>query len=235
MPKAYVLLSGGVDSSTCLAMAHALFEGSVCGIAIDYGQRHSKELDAARKIARHFDTQFMVKDLRGLIGIGGLTDTSLEIPHVSYDELPEGVSPTYVPFRNGLMLSLITSIASADPEAVAVYYGAHAEDAENDAYPDCSLPFIDHMAQAIWIGTYGRISLNAPLGTLTKASVVLTGDRLGVPWELTWSCYEGRKDHCGVCPTCRARILAFKDAAIIDPTVYTIDRSDDDDCQNYIC
>ncbi len=234
MPKAYVLLSGGVDSSTCLAIAHELFDGRVCGVGINYGQRHDKELDSAVEVAKHFDAQFIEKNLKGLIGVGGLTDNSLEIPQVSYEDLPEGVSPTYVPFRNGLMLSLITSIASADPEAVAVFYGAHAEDAENDAYPDCSIPFIEHMKRAIAIGTYDKIHLHAPLAELTKASVILTGDRLGVPWELTWSCYEGRKYHCAVCPTCRARMEAFRLAGVDDPTVYAINRSDDDDCQDGI-
>jgi len=220
MPKAYVLLSGGVDSSTCLAIAHKRFDGRVCGVGVNYGQRHSKELDSALAIAKHFDAQFIEKNLEGLIGAGGLTDDLLEIPQVSYEELPEGVSPTYVPFRNGLLLSLITSIASADPEAVAVYYGAHAEDAENDAYPDCSVSFINHMAQAIQIGTYTKIELHAPLARLTKAEVVLTGTDHDVPWNLTWSCYEGRYLHCGVCPTCRARKGAFLDASVSDPMKY---------------
>lgn len=195
MPKAYVLLSGGVDSSTALAMAHNRYQGRVCGIAVNYGQRHTKELDSAVEIARHFEAAFIEKNLEGLIGVGGLTDNSLVIPQKSYEDLPEGVSPTYVPFRNGLLLSLATSLASADPEAEAVYYGAHAEDAENDAYPDCSIPFINSMAEAIAIGTYGNIKLHAPLGAITKAEVVAIGTRLGVPWDVTWSCYEGRKDH----------------------------------------
>lgn len=234
MPKAYVLLSGGVDSSTCLARACELHDGRVAAVIINYGQRHVKEIDAAVEIARHFQTAVIVKDLRGVIGIGGLTDKNLDIPAVAYSDLPAGISPTYVPFRNGLLLSLAASVASADPEAEAVYYGAHSEDAENDAYPDCSVPFIESMAKAIHIGTYNRIGLEAPLAEMTKAEVVSMGEGLGVPWHLTWSCYEGQEDHCGICPTCRARIVAFSDAGVDDPTVYTINRRDDDDCQDRI-
>ena len=220
MPKAYVLLSGGVDSSTALAMAHKKFDGRVCGIGVNYGQRHGKELDSALTIAKHFGAAFIEKNLEGLIGVGGLTDNNLVIPSVSYEELPEGVSPTYVPFRNGLLLSLAASIASADPEAVAVYYGAHSEDAERDAYPDCSVPFIVAMGQAISIGTYGKIQLHAPLMEMTKAEVVTRGTELGVPWGHTWSCYEGNTLHCGVCPTCRARSEAFAIAKVLDPILY---------------
>ncbi len=220
MPKAYVLLSGGIDSSTCLAVASRDHGGLVCAVAVSYGQRHTIEILHAMTIAKHFNAAFIQKDLTGLIGVGGLTDNDLVIPHKSYAELPEGVSPTYVPFRNGLLLSLIASIASADPEAVAIYYGAHAEDAERDAYPDCSVAFIDHMTRAILVGTYGKISLKVPFAYSTKAQVVQVGERLGVPWKDTWSCYEGGEVHCGLCPTCMARRVAFDKAGVIDPTHY---------------
>ncbi len=220
MPRAYVLLSGGIDSSACLAVANERHDGMVCAVSITYGQRHKNEIEHACEVVRHFQLAFIHKDLTGLIGTGGLTDESLVIPHKSYAELPEGVSPTYVPFRNGLFLSLIASIASADPEAVAIYYGAHAEDAERDAYPDCSVKFIKAMARAIDIGTYGRIKLLVPFARSTKAQVIRVGETLEVPWALTWSCYEGGEYHCGSCPTCLARREAFLIAGVEDPTEY---------------
>ncbi len=220
MSKAYVLLSGGVDSSTCLALANKEYEGSVTAIIIRYGQRHSKEIIHAATIAKYFGNWHIHRDLTGIIGIGGLTDKSLEVPKVSYDELPKGISPTYVPFRNGLFLSVAASLAMADREAEVIYYGAHAEDAENDAYPDCSVPFIGAMTDAIYIGTYTQISLIAPFRTKTKKEVVLKGHELGVPWHHTWSCYEGGEIHCGICPTCRSRRDAFFEACVTDPTGY---------------
>ncbi len=220
MSKAYVLLSGGVDSSTCLALANKEYGGSVTAIIIRYGQRHSKEIINAANIARHFNNSYIHRDLTGIIGIGGLTDKALEVPKVSYSKLPKGISPTYVPFRNGLFLSVAASVAMADPESEAIYYGAHAEDAENDAYPDCSVPFIGAMTDAIYIGTYTQISLIAPLQHKTKREVVLLGDQLSVPWHLTWSCYEGDLLHCGVCPTCISRRNAFFEARVTDPTGY---------------
>ncbi len=174
----------------------------------------------ARQVAEAMGCDFMYKDIKGIISKGGLTDDELVIPPVSYDELPEGVSPTYVPFRNGTLLSIITGIASIDEEAVAVYYGAHAEDAANSAYPDCSPEFIVAMRTAIRVGTYGKIILQAPLMYLKKHQVVSLGEVHHVPWELTWSCYEGNELHCGICPTCRARREAFALAEVPDPTRY---------------
>jgi len=220
MPKAYVLLSGGVDSSTALAIANDDWDGRVAAVSVNYGQRHQKEIEQARKIAERLHNQFIVRDITGFISKGGLTDDNLEIPPVSYDELPQGVSPTYVPFRNGTMLSLIAGMASIDPEAEAVYIGVHAEDAENWAYPDCTPEFIGGMANAIYIGTYHKIRLHSPLIFMKKHEIVQAGTRLGVAWEDTWSCYEGGELHCGVCPTCRARMEAFHAAGIIDPTAY---------------
>lgn len=221
MAKAYVLLSGGLDSSTLLYRAVQEFNHSVCAISVYYGQRHKDaELKCAMQIALQAkiqDHQFI--DLSQIMGKGGLTDEELVIPHKSYDEL-EGVSPTYVPFRNGLMLSALTSRAQADPEAEAVYYGAHAEDAENWAYPDCTPEFIGAMANAIYIGTYHRIRLHTPYMWCTKSDIVSEGILLGVPYQNTWSCYEGGRLHCGKCPTCRARHEAFIEAGVGDPTEY---------------
>lgn len=226
MPKAYVLLSGGVDSTTALAIADQEYDGRVCAVSINYGQRHTVELKRAEQIAAYYNHQHVIRDVGDLIQKGGLTDPSLEMPEVSYDELPEGVSPTYVPFRNGTMLALIAGMASCDPEAEAVYVGVHAEDGQNWAYPDCTPEFIGGMANAIYIGTYHKIRLIAPLLYMKKYQVIEAGNNLkkDVPWQMTWSCYEGRDLHCGVCPTCRARKEAFGLArASGDPTPYEDD------------
>ncbi len=220
MPKAYVLLSGGIDSSTCLAQACSDFQGLVCGVSFHYGQRHFKEIEHAQQVAKALDCAFITKDISGVIGKGGITDNSLVMPNASYDELPAGVSPTYVPFRNGTLLSCITSLASTDSEAEAVYFGAHADDAANWAYPDCTPEFIGGMANAIYIGTYRKLRLYTPLIFLNKAQVIERGTILGVPWELTRSCYEGGAHHCGTCPTCRSRRDGFRDAGRMDPTYY---------------
>ncbi len=223
MPKAYVLLSGGVDSSTALAVANQDWDGRVCAVGVNYGQRHQKELVRAGHIAKKFKNQFIIRDIQGFIQKGGLTDDKLEIPPVSYADLPQGVSPTYVPFRNGTMLSLVTGMAAVDDEAEAVYIGVHAEDAENWAYPDCTPEFMGGMSNAIYVGTYHKIRLYTPLIWMKKYEIVKLGTRLKVPWELTWSCYEGNERHCGICPTCRARVDAFELAKVPDPTIYEYD------------
>ena len=148
-----------------------------------------------------------------------LTERSAEIPDISYDDI-EGVSPTYVHFRNGQLISAITAYASADKEAEVIYFGAHSEDAANWAYPDCTPEFIGAMANAVFIGTYKQLRLIAPLTYLDKAGVVRLGTELGVPFANTWSCYKGEAEHCGICPTCRSRREAFIKADIEDPTIY---------------
>ncbi len=192
-------------------------------VSVLYGQRHTKEVEAAKAVAAAYECQFTTRDITGFIQEGGITDDSLNIPPVSYSDLPHGVSPTYVPFRNGTLLSLIAGMATVDDEAEAIYFGAHAEDAENWAYPDCTPEFIGGMANAIYIGTYRKIRLYTPLMFMRKHEIIRKGEELGVPWNLTWSCYEGSVQHCGVCPTCRARAEAFFLAKVADPTVYERD------------
>jgi len=220
MPKAYVLLSGGVDSTAALAMANRDWDGRVCAVSVHYGQRHSNEIQHAVMVAQHYENQHITRDLSAVISKGGLTNEKLDIPQKSYEDLPHGVSPTYVPFRNGAMLSLVAGMAAIDDEAEAVYCGVHAEDGENWAYPDCTPEFMGGMGNAIYIGTYRKIRLHTPLIWMKKHEIITAGDRLGAPWELTWSCYEGGEMHCGTCPTCRARAEAFILARVKDPTLY---------------
>ena len=105
-------------------------------------------------------------------------------------------------------------------DLVTIYFGAHAEDAKNWAYPDCTPEFIGAMACAIYIGTYKAVRVNAPLTYITKGQTIEWGTKLNVPYALTWSCYKGEELHCGTCPTCRSRKTAFAEAGVVDPTVY---------------
>ena len=223
--KAFVLHSGGIDSSTCLYKAiEDCGQENVLGISLFYGQRHKKEIEHAADICqiagvRHgtLKTAEMPESM--------LTNPEKEIPRVSYGDLPEGKSPTYVPFRNGQLLSQVAgvAVASLEPgEKGIVYFGAHAEDAANWAYADCTPEFIGAMANAIFVGTYSQVRLATPLEWLTKPEIITLGSRLGVPWEHTWSCYKGERLHCGTCPTCRSRREGFYIAGLKDPTEYEV-------------
>jgi 7-cyano-7-deazaguanine synthase len=153
-----------------------------------------------------------------------IDDNELEMPQASYEELSDefGVSPTYVPYRNGNLLSLATAVALVEG-AGEVWAGMHAEDAHNWAYPDCTPEFLGAMASAIYVGSYHEVRLITPHMWRTKADVVQSGFDLKVPFELTWSCYEGRNQACGVCPTCVGRIQAFARVGEVDPISYEIE------------
>jgi len=227
--KAFVLLSGGVDSTTCLHIAVEEFP-EVEGISVNYGQRHSKEIEYAKLSCEGLGVDHHTLKIDGIVPLTMLTDADAAIPNISYSEI-EGVSPTYVPFRNGLMLSAISSYVAGqwdkemrESEPVtdewAIYFGAHAEDAQNWAYPDCTPEFIGSMANAIYVGTYRAIRLHTPLQWLTKREIIKRGSELAIDWRKTWSCYAGGELHCGTCPTCRARRQGFVDAHVTDPTEY---------------
>lgn len=233
MRKAFVLLSGGLDSTTCLYQARKQFD-TVEAVSMDYGQRHKKEFDYARKTCEDLGITHSVLNLGGILSGKGimLTDASVEVPNISYDDI-QGLSPTFVPYRNGLMLSAITAHAQkwvneqitatsmeACKDIAGIYAGMHSEDAANWAYPDCTPEFIGAQANAIYIGSYQTIRLYTPLQWLMKDEIVTLGSKLGVPFEATWSCYKGEELQCGVCPTCRSRKQAFIAAGVEDPTTY---------------
>ncbi len=215
MPRAIVLLSGGMDSTTCYHIADAKFPGLVVGLSIDYGQRHHKEMEYAKKTAGNLHVVMEGPQMLE----STLTDEGGDIPRKDYSEL-EGVSPTYVPFRNGLLLSYMAALGQMLPSVTELYFGAHAEDALNWAYPDCTPEFVGAMTNAIYIGTYHKVRLLTPLQYMTKAEVVTKGIEVGVVWRNTWSCYIGGELHCGTCPTCRSRKEAFNHHGMVDPTGY---------------
>lgn len=238
MHKVFCLLSGGVDSSTTLAIARQDFpESEIEAVTINYGQRHLRERECATFQAGRYNALHAVMNVQGIL-TGMLVDkgeANEAIPDASYADLPAGMSPTYVSFRNGFMLSLLAAraqswvmehekdlgggfvenICTAD-----IYIGVHADDGVNWAYPDCTPEFIGAMANAIYIGTYHRVRLRAPLQYDDKPAVVRKGLELKVNFEHTWSCYAGAEKHCGVCPTCRSRKEAFDLNGVKDPVEY---------------
>jgi len=224
--KALVLFSGGVDSTTCLGIAVDRYGAEeVLALSIYYGQKHSKEIEAAEKIAAHYGVKLRTLDLALIFADSDcslLKGSSAEIPKESYaDQLSEtdgAPVSTYVPFRNGLFLSSAASIALSNGCEV-IYYGAHSDDAAGNAYPDCSADFNDAINRAIFLGSGNQLRVEAPFIGLTKAQVVAKGLELNVPYELTWSCYEGGDTPCGVCGTCRDRAAAFRANGIEDPAI----------------
>ena len=223
--KILVLSSGGVDSTTCLAMAVAeVGAENVLALSVYYGQKHDKEIQAAKKVAEYYGVRRMELDLSVIFAGSNcslLKQSTEDIPLESYAQQIEethGEKPvsTYVPFRNGLFLSSAASIALSHG-CSKIMYGAHADDAAGAAYPDCSLDFVNAMNQAIYLGSGNQLTIEAPFVSLTKADVVKKGLELGVPYELTWSCYEGGEKPCGKCGTCIDRQRAFDLKGPVDP------------------
>ena len=225
--KALVLFSGGLDSSVCLAMAVKKYGADeVLALSVQYGQKHKKELEASEKVAAYYGVKRMTLDL-GEIFRGStcslLEGSEKEIPHGEYSEQLKdtqgGPVDTYVPFRNGLFLSSAAAVALSHG-CKEIYYGAHADDAAGNAYPDTSVAFNNAINDAIYIGSGNELKVIAPFIDQGKEKVVEIGNELGVPFELTWSCYEGHEKACGVCGTCLDRLRAFKMNGLTDPILY---------------
>ena len=221
MKKAVVLLSGGLDSITALALAQE--QGFACyALSLDYGQRHNAELDAARRLAeRAAVVEHKVISL-GLGDVGGsaLTDENIAVP----DHESEGIPVTYVPARNTVFLSLALGWAEVI-EAWDLFIGVNAVD--YSGYPDCRPAFIEAFEQLANVATRGGVegghyTIHAPLIELSKAAIIREGQRLGIDYALTVSCYsadrEGRA--CGQCDACRLRAAGFREAGLPDPTRY---------------
>ena len=224
--KAIVLSSGGVDSTTCLAVAvdkHGA--DNVISLSVYYGQKHNKELEAARAVADYYKVRHIELDLKPIFEDSNcslLMQNDTEIPKESYAEQlnKSGGEPvsTYVPFRNGLFLSVAASVAISNG-CKEIYYGAHADDSAGNAYPDCSDEFTNAMRKAINLGSGCGLTIKAPFVNHNKAEVVKRGLELNVPYELTWSCYEGGDKPCGRCGTCIDRQKAFEANGVKDPAI----------------
>ena len=220
MERALVLSSGGVDSTTCIGLAIERFgKDNVSTVSVSYGQKHSKELDCAQNIADYYELEHYELDLSQIMRYSNcslLSHSTEDIDSGTYEEQIEASSngkvSTYVPFRNGLMLSSVAALAmSIYPNDIThVYLGAHADDATANAYADTSKAFTDAMTLAIDEGTYHQVKVEAPRVEMNKAQVVKEGLRLEVPYSKTWSCYAGEEKPCGKCGTCIDAIEAFK-------------------------
>lgn len=222
--KAMVLFSGGIDSSTCLGMAVERYgKENVIALSISYGQKHEKEMQAGAAVADYYGVSHICLDMAEIFKYSDcslLMHSAMEIPEEAYAEQlkkTEGQPvSTYVPFRNGLFLSTAASIALSKGCSV-IYYGAHADDAAGNAYPDCSSSFNKAISEAIYIGSGNQLRVEAPFVNMTKAQIVKIGLEQKVPYKLTWSCYEGKDRPCGVCGTCIDRAEAFRLNGVKDP------------------
>jgi len=219
--KAVILLSGGLDSATCLALARQ--QGYDCyAMSFDYGQRHKAELNAARLIADHLcvsDYKIVTIDMAG-IGGSALTDSNIDVP----EEPTDGIPVTYVPARNTIFLSLALGWAEV-LNAADIFIGVNAVD--YSGYPDCRPTFIEAYEALANLATrrgveQGDIAIKTPLIHLSKADIIKAGMAIGADYALTVSCYQASDsgEACGCCDSCRLRSKGFADAGIKDPTRY---------------
>ena len=221
MKKAVVLLSGGLDSATCLAIARD--QGYECHtLAFDYGQRTRSELDAAQRLSSELGAKSHRVIALGMDTIGGsaLTDHSIDVP----EEAGDGVPVTYVPARNTVFLSLALGMAEV-LEAESIFIGVNAVD--YSGYPDCRPAFIDAfqlLAEvATKAGAEGKpVRIQTPLMDLSKADIIAVGNGLGLDYSLTVSCYQADEEGkaCGKCDSCFLRRQGFEEALVKDPTNY---------------
>ena len=225
--NAVVLSSGGLDSTTCLAIAVDKFgKKNVSTVSIFYGQRHAREMSCARAVAEFYGVEHYEFDAAEIMKNSNSALLNSSTKTLDYSTYGEQVKKntrieTYVPFRNGLMLSMAASFADSlyNGADVEIYIGIHQDDAAVNAYPDCSAEFIKAIGDAVEIGTYGKIKIVAPFLNKTKADVVKIGTSLAVPYELTWSCYERGDIPCGKCATCLDRAKAFSLNGLNDPAL----------------
>lgn len=226
MTHSIVVLSGGLDSAVALWLT-ATYTTRITAITVDYGQRHHREIEAARDVvialrrrtkrpAPTIDHHLVnVPDIGRALTGSALTDQSVPVPHGHYTA--PVMASTVVPNRNMILAAIATGIAvsrGADEMVLAVHAGDHP------VYPDCRPVFVDALQRCVTVGTDSALRVVVPFVHETKSKIVEVGHRLGVPFELTWSCYEGRDTHCGRCGTCAERKEAFELARVPDPTIY---------------
>ena len=215
MKDSVLIYSGGVDSTT---MLYEFRDRIAVALSFHYGSNHNdKELAFARY---HCEQLGIPQRVISLDFIGKMFRSSLlegadAIPEGNYDD--ENMRSTVVPFRNGIMLSVAAGLAESE-NLRYVMMANHAGD--HAIYPDCRPEFVDALSEAIRLGTYEGIEVLAPYTRLTKADIARKGKSLGIDYSKTWSCYKGGEHHCGRCGTCQERIEAFREAGIIDNTIY---------------
>jgi len=219
MKKAVCIISGGMDSALSAKIAQK--EGyEIIALHFNYGQRtQAKELECFRKITKDVNAKKSYEIDLGFfeqIGASALTDMSIDVPTGGVEE---GVPVTYVPFRNGIFLSIAAAVAEKHA-AEALFIGVVEED--SSGYPDCRESYIEQMQKAINMGTKEEthLEIKMPLVTLKKSEIVQRSLDLGVPLEDTWSCYQEEEKACGVCDSCRLRLCGFEKAGVKDPIAY---------------
>jgi 7-cyano-7-deazaguanine synthase len=223
-PRAVVCLSGGMDSCVCAALAARDYE--VYAIHFSYGQRtEARELRSAQGVARLVGVRELLPlkiDLFRRIGGSALTDLAIAVPEASANEAEIGseIPVTYVPFRNAHFLSAAVSWAEV-LGAKTVFIGAVEQD--SSGYPDCRPAYYDAFNQLIRMGTKdGEIRVETPLIAMRKNEIVRLGVELGAPFHVSWSCYSGETEACGVCESCVLRLRAFREAGAVDPIPYAV-------------
>ena len=216
-----LLLSGGLDSCTVLGIARS--EGlTPVALSFSYGQRHSRELDSARKVASHFGVEHVIVGVDlGKTGGSSLTDANIEVEHRNIAEIGTRMPSSYVPARNSVFLSVAFGLAESLGVS-RVFIGANSLD--YSGYPDCRQEYFNAMEKALNLGTSDakpvEIRISAPLIRLSKKEIIQRGMSLGVPYSMTWSCYEGGDKACGLCDSCILRLKGFAEAGYEDPLEY---------------
>jgi 7-cyano-7-deazaguanine synthase len=214
--KVVVIYSGGMDSFTVLN--RALHDGKeVYALTFDYGQRHVKEIEYASKVCKSLKVKHKVIDISAinqLLAGSSLTD-NIDIPQGHYEA--DSMKSTVVPNRNMILLSLAVGYA-VSVGASQVYYGAHSGD--HAIYPDCRPEFVMKMNDVCKIANYESVEIFSPYLTVTKSDILTDGLKMGLSYEQTWTCYNGREKACGKCGACQERLEAFSDNNVTDPLDY---------------
>jgi len=221
--RSVVLLSGGLDSTVTLAYALSLGD-EVIPLTIDYGQRHQRELLAAKDIASHYglDRHIIMELDLGCFGSSALTSMDLDVPEGTVDAINDEIPVTYVPARNIVFLSIAAGLCECE-DAHLLYIGANAVD--YSGYPDCRPEFFRHFQRVLEVGTKtgvegSPVEIVTPILKKTKGEIVALGMDLNAPLHLTWSCYKGGERACGRCDSCLLRLKGFEEAGLEDPILY---------------
>jgi 7-cyano-7-deazaguanine synthase len=220
--KAVAVLSGGLDSTVATAVFR---DYEIHALTFDYGQRSAEmEIESARKVCRKIGAEHTVISLQWLADLGGSSLTSeRDIPEPTAEELDdkefcdETARNVWVPGRNIVFTAIATSFAESQGSGIIIV-GWDLEEAVT--FPDNSKEFLNAFNSVLEVGSFDNITIEAPLINMNKVDIVKLGNEIGAPLELSYSCYKGFKEHCGVCESCMRRIRAFKNAGVTDATVY---------------